>query len=154
MNLDLLEMYIKTKALDVVEPTHNLNSLSLNFATPSLNLNDPPPDFYELSTNMTSNFSEFQSFTSFLSQSLKVRIDIPFSNYSHGCTDFGANFDVDNYRHYDFRNGVGTSNLPQVSKILRVSKIQIRIEVDAYADTHADDNSDSDAPMIHISQIK
>ncbi|KAM3203902.1 hypothetical protein P3L10_027311 [Capsicum annuum] len=26
MNLDLLEMYIKTEALDVVEPTHNLNS--------------------------------------------------------------------------------------------------------------------------------
>ncbi|KAM3203901.1 hypothetical protein P3L10_027310 [Capsicum annuum] len=95
---------------------------------------------------MTSNFSEFQSFTSFLSQSITTRVDIPFGNYSHGCTDFGANFDVDNYRYCDFRYGAGTSNLPQVPEIPRVSKIQARIEVDAYADTHASDNSDSDAP--------
>ncbi|KAM3285708.1 hypothetical protein P3S67_024507 [Capsicum chacoense] len=146
INLDLLEMYIKTEALDVVEPAHNLNSLSLNFATPSLNLNDAPPNFYEPSTNMTINFSEFQSFTSFLSQSITARVDIPSVNYIHGCTNFGINFDVDNYRHYDFIHGTGTSNLSQVPEIPRVSKIQARIEVDAYADTHADDNSDSDAP--------
>ncbi|PHT89378.1 hypothetical protein T459_04491 [Capsicum annuum] len=43
-------------------------------------------------------------------------------------------------------DSAGTSSLPQVSEILRVSEIQARIEVDAYADTHVDDNSDSDAP--------
>ncbi|KAF3631623.1 hypothetical protein FXO38_26582 [Capsicum annuum] len=139
VNLDLLEMYIKTETLDVVEPTHNLNSLSLNFATPSLNHNEPPSNFYEPSTNMTSNFSKFQSFTSFLSQSITPRVDIPSGNYSHGCTDFGANFDIDNYRHYDFRDGAGTSNLPQVPEISRVSEIQA-------ANTHANDNSDNNSP--------
>ncbi|KAF3642603.1 hypothetical protein FXO38_07313 [Capsicum annuum] len=44
------------------------------------------------------------------------------------------------------QDSAGTSSLPQVSEILRVSEIQARIEVDAYADTHVDDNSDSDAP--------
>ncbi|PHU05501.1 hypothetical protein BC332_26323 [Capsicum chinense] len=78
--------------------------------------------------------------------SITPQVDIPSGNYGHRCTDFGTNFDVDNYRHYDFRDGARTSNLPQVPEIPRVSKIQARIEVDTYADTHANDNSDSDAP--------
>ncbi|PHT90044.1 hypothetical protein T459_05157 [Capsicum annuum] len=78
--------------------------------------------------------------------SITPQVDISSGNYGHGCTDFGINFDVDNYHHYDFRDGVGTSNLPQVPELPRVSEIQVRIEVDAYVDTHADDNSDSDAP--------
>ncbi|KAF3675036.1 hypothetical protein FXO38_04928 [Capsicum annuum] len=79
-------------------------------------------------------------------QSITPQVDISSGNYGHGCTDFGINFDVDNYHHYDFRDGAGTSNLPQVPELPRVSEIQVRIEVDAYVDTHADDNSDSDAP--------
>ncbi|KAJ8539737.1 hypothetical protein K7X08_013989 [Anisodus acutangulus] len=96
MNLDLLDMYIKTEVLDVIEPGRNLNASSLNFVTVSLNLNEPPPDLYEPSANIMSSFLEFHSFTSFLSQNTTPQIDVPSNRYGHGCTNF-ARVEADAY---------------------------------------------------------
>ncbi|XP_059309632.1 uncharacterized protein LOC132060674 [Lycium ferocissimum] len=142
MNLDLLEMYIKTEVLDVVEPSHNLNA-------PSLNLNEPHLDLYEPSADFMSSFPKFQSFTSFLSQGTTPQIDVPSNRYGHGRNNFGINFDVGNYNCHDFGDGAGTSRSPQVSDIPRVTEIQARVEVDSHADAHFGegvDDSDSDVP--------